>query len=314
MSMRARLSLVLSMLVLGGCFGSHSVDEDAGPPLPDGGVWVDCYTALWSGREGQACSFDESCGEITCGDEGGRELLCLGGQLRFVERICTIAAWDRCETYLAGGGHPGDACNLESFGDCSRPAGEPCCQRQITCDPTYRLVIDEVSCTDGCVPPELCEDYAPPPPEHPTCRSASECSGGFPCVPVGTPPGCGICLPTVRECEGRFSCEPGYVCVEEPTPCGCEPELSSFCRPVCSEDGCLEGERCGDVCEPIPCSEGFGCPPNTYCPGPDEDPAGPVDAHGCARIGCAIDADCECGVCIDGLCQSGPGICQPPAP
>ena len=312
--MPARLSLVLSVLALGGCFGSHGANEDAGRPLPDGGIWTDCYAALWGGSEGQPCSFGASCGDFPCGGAPGRELLCLGGQLRFVDRICTIAAWDSCETYLAGGGHPGDACIAGPFGECVVPTDEPCCPRVVSCDASTHLIFDEVVCRRGCLEPGLCEDYEAPPPEQPTCRSSSECSGGIPCVPAGTPPGCGICRPTTRECEGRFSCEPGYVCVEEPTPCGCEPELSSFCRPVCSEDGCLEGERCGDVCEPIPCSEGFGCPPNTYCPDPHDEPAGPIDAHGCARIGCAIDADCECGTCVEGLCQSGPGVCQPPAP
>lgn len=316
--LRARLSLPLSLLVLGGCFGAHSTGEDAGPsPIPDGGeLWVDCFDALRSGSEGQPCAFTDSCGEPRCG-ESGRELLCLSGQLHFVERICTLGPWESCEDYLAHDGVPGSPCVPGTFGSCSSPveapAEEPCCTRQARCDPDSWLTVEEVDCI-GCGEPELCEDYAPPPPEHPSCRSTSECTGGAACVPAGTPPGCGICQPATRECESRFACDPGYVCVEELARCACDGEPSSFCRPVCAEGSCPEGERCADVCEPIPCDEAYACPANTFCAGPDADPPGPVDAHGCARLGCESDADCDCGACVEGLCQSGPGYCQPPAP
>lgn len=304
--MHARRLFVLSALLFGGCFETHLTGDDAVPPSSDGGVWTDCWAAFSSGREGERCAFDASCGETPCGDDGGLELLCLGGRLRFVERICSIPV-PECEHYLANGGSPGQACEPTTFGDCSRPVGR-CCHREITCDATTDRVIDEVQCTHECEERSLCEDYALPPPERPTCTSSSEC-GGLSCVPADTPPACGLCPPVVRECEGHDECGPSHVCVEEEY-CDCDSGPSSFCRPVCSEDDCAEGERCRDVCEPIPCGAGFECPPNTYCTTPHDEPPGPVDAHGCTRLTCATDAECACGVCIDGLCQSGPGICQ----
>src|SRR5690606_11438767 len=152
--LRARLSLPLSLLVLGGCFGAHSTGEDAGPsPIPDGGeLWVDCFDALRSGSEGQPCAFTDSCGEPRCG-ESGRELLCLSGQLHFVERICTLGPWESCEDYLAHDGVPGSPCVPGTFGSCSSPveapAEEPCCTRQARCDPDSWLTVEEVDCI-GC--------------------------------------------------------------------------------------------------------------------------------------------------------------------
>lgn len=317
--MRARLVFFALLSSFGGmasgCFGSHADGDspDAGPAPVDGGVWTECFDALVRGSEGEPCNFATSCSEPSC-DESypGREVLCLDGWLRFVERICTIAPWTSCEEYLPYG-HPGDYCDASRFEACAVPSDDPCCTRNVRCGGSF--VIDEVVCLEGCVMQPACEDYASPPPELPACRSASQCAEGEACVPPGASRGCGgACRTPMRECATDAECEAGSVCVEELIACSCDGGPDTVCRPPCTAGSCLEGETCGPdgVCAPTSCEDGYACPPNTACAAPGD--AGPEDAHGCVRRACDGDADCECGVCLDGQCFSGPGVCRLPAP
>lgn len=316
--MRA-LALFACSLTLAGCFDMHGRhdDDDGGTPIDSGRFFTDCHDALWSGASGDACSFAESCSDIApCSDEPTREVMCLGGRLQFFTRTCTLAPWERCEDYVAGfprEGLPGEACFEHSFGECTVATDEPCCDRIVTC--SSGIVSDEVSCRRGCIEGPTCEGYEPPPPELPLCRTSAECERGEPCVPPGTPRACGICMPTPHECTSSADCAAGDVCVHEPVPCTCDGDLGTFCRPACTVDSCDEGERCGSdgLCAPIHCSEGYACSDNTRCE-TTSTPAGPIDAHGCWRLPCTGDAECDCGACVEAYCYDGPGLCQPPVP
>ncbi len=317
--MRA-LAVFACSLTLTGCFDVHGRvgDEDAGAPIDSGRFFTDCWAALSGGENGDACSFDDSCGDVLpgCGEpEPGREVACLGGRLQFFTRTCTLAPWERCEDYVADyphDGFPGAACIEETFGECAETI-DPCCRVVVTC--RGGAVHEEHDCHDGCVEGPTCEGYAPPPPEFAPCRSTGDCASSESCVPPGVPRACGICAPVPLECDGAADCGEGEVCVRENVPCSCEPVLGALCRPACTTDSCAEGERCGSdgACEPIACDEGWVCPDNTRCSA-ETGPALAVDAHGCFRIACASDIDCDCGACIDGLCYDGPGTCQPPVP
>lgn len=300
-------------IAISGCFGSHGTDDDI--DVPDGGTrWTDCWEALYEGHDGEPCAFDESCSDLTdCGGFGGRELMCLGGELVFFERTCTIAAWSSCDEYLAIGGLRGDACVQETFGECYREI-DGCCVRGVRC--TGGLVDDREECHGPCG--DFCPDYEPPPPELASCRSTAACADGNPCVPPGTPRACGICFPAERNCADHADCPEGSVCSLEEQPCSCDGP-SSFCVARCTDTSCPEGESCGadGLCAAIDCNTGlYECPLNMRCHARcgacDEVP--PLDAHSCWRMNCAFDTDCDCGACVDGLCQSGPGACTPPVP
>jgi hypothetical protein len=194
-----------------------------------------------------------------------------------------------------------------------------------------------------------CEDTSESAPV-PACRSVSDC-GGTPvkCCPAGSncwpgacplpPTNCptsfecttdadcapnGTCVRTVEgcpQCEHRECVYPPPACTQSPDNCGpiarCQADGS--CAPLLCDDGyeCPEGSRCKvdsaraneHGCEKIPCDDGWSCEENTRCTAP-EDPA----SHGCAPLTCSSDADCDCGFCVNGLCQSNLGMCSyPPA-
>jgi hypothetical protein len=60
-------------------------------------------------------------------------------------------------------------------------------------------------------------------------------------------------------------------------------------------------------CSPISCVGGaYTCPSNTDCK------AGSTAFHQCVRRPCTTDAACDCGACIQGLCQDHLFVCSPP--
>jgi hypothetical protein len=227
-----------------------------------------------------------------------------------VTRICSPAPVRDCAEYLARGGVPGVFCLDDQFEGCTLDEGD-CCARRIDC--VGGVVVDQRACGD-CVD-DVCPGYAPPPPEHPTCTSTLACEG-LPCVPPGTPRGCGFCRPAEHECEGDGDCGPGSFCVERPASCLCDGATQRVCEIDCrtaESDPCAAGERCASDgrCRPLSCEGEWACGVNLRCtPGADAI----TDAHGCSRLACDTALDCDCGSCIDGLCYDGPGTCEPPVP
>ena len=112
-----------------------------------------------------------------------------------------------------------------------------------------------------------------------------------------------------RQCETDTECGTGMVCVEYVDSC-CElsGEASSRCQAACSAGSCAEGEACDTSghCQLVHCNDGYACPTNTRCDANAE-------GHGCVRLDCAVDGDCDCGYCAGGVCRDALGACTPPA-
>ncbi len=148
-----------------------------------------------------------------------------------------------------------------------------------------------------------CDSYTPPPASTDTpCRSVDDCPDGTCWAPGATGPfyALGFCP---RDCEADADCQEG-VCVPFNGGFDC-----AQCLPACSTGGCHLWETCGadGHCRPTSCEDGYTCPPGATCaPG-----SGGTDAHGCVLQSCTDDAQCDCGACVLGYCQAGPGRCEP---
>lgn len=187
---------------------------------------------------------------------------------------------------------------------------------------------------------------SPPTSTDGLCLSSSDCANApaYRCVLPGNAMAvCGTCQNPQKTCALDGDCSPGGICVEYTPTCACTAGTSTQCQAGCgASNPCPSGERCnassrceatpctedytcGDAqrctpasaladahgCEPLPCSSGgYICPENTRCIG---EPSSSTD-HGCRKLGCAVDADCDCGMCISGQCETGPGYCSPLAP
>lgn len=308
-----RLAMLGLALATAGCFDAHGREGGDGGTAPgDGGrVITSCEEARFA-PDGAACAFVGSCEgmPIPCGPSSS--VSCVDGRIRTLRPICTRALPRNCDEYLAWGLPPGDICLTSDFTGCTLEL-DSCCVRQIDC--RENRIVDDTWCT-GCGPHDTCPGYAAPPPAFPPCTSSADCEGGIACRPPSARDVCGICRPSSRECEADADCGPGGVCAERELPCSCEGEPDTICTIDCrtaESDPCAAGERCSTEdghCRAISCAEGWACALNERCtPG-----AGASDAHGCARLECDDASDCDCGACIDGRCEDGPGVCMPPVP
>lgn len=309
---KIRPSLIALACLTSGCFGVHGSDDPDPDPDPDPPQWTDCYAALEGANGGDTCDFADMCGEFGCDAMDGLTVSCVAGTVRFIERICSPVMWFDCEEFRdSGWGTVGDLCDSSSFGTCGEPLVD-CCGTSYRCD--GGIVEADSFCADGCEELPFCEDYMPPPPEAELCTSASECPGAVPCVPAGSLAHCGVCIEPVYDCMVDRDCDSGEVCATSTPDCACGP--SYVCQPRCTEGSCDEGFACNSagVCQPVSCHDGFGCPSNTRCFDGGPGRPGFVDQHGCQRVSCVDDLECDCGTCIDGWCHSGPGVCQVLAP
>ena len=166
------------------------------------------------------------------------------------------------------------------------------------------------------------------------CMTDDDCGNGV-CEAFADP--CSCFAEPAFECRAACtadSCTKGERCA-----------ANGHCETMLCNDGwsCTDDERCNpeasraDVhgCEPIACADGWECREGSVC---DPDGAGPHDAHGCrilhcqepggvtcgdnldcdASTGgngcrvrrCTADAECDCGTCVMGGCQSRPGVCD----
>jgi predicted small lipoprotein YifL len=156
-----------------------------------------------------------------------------------------------------------------------------------------------------------CPGYVKPPFVPPgsgaDCRSGADCTGEEFCWLPGMTI-CGACPVPIDQCVTDEDCS-GGVCVEDPMFCdSCPQEPGTICIPRCTAGSCLEGELCEETtghCVPVLCTDGYSCPPNSRCGGEGEG-----DGHRCVTLRCSVDTDCDCGVCIGGVCMDGPGACS----
>ncbi|MBK8592281.1 MAG: hypothetical protein IPN77_24820 [Sandaracinaceae bacterium] len=150
-------------------------------------------------------------------------------------------------------------------------------------------------------------------PPQTDCRTSADCLGGTQCFGASDS-FCGICQLPMRDCEDDTECSAGSWCRF-----GAARLLwwrGDHLCPICGANGvaCEEGEICDSAtgrCERNGCLFlDLACPENHEC-----DPERPdADALGCARRGCNVDSDCDCGFCVTGTCEAQLGFCSfPPA-
>ena len=161
------------------------------------------------------------------------------------------------------------------------------------------------------------------------CRADRECGGNEFCEGAVLPddPVCGVPCQSMKTCAGDGDCSGGGVCVEYVGPCCRDGEgTNTSCQLTCTDDAaCGKDRRCradGRGCEAVPCDDGFTCPVETRCDRASAAFQGRlVDPlftplrhheldHGCVRLGCVHDSDCDGGVCVAELCQETAGVCE----
>jgi hypothetical protein len=181
----------------------------------------------------------------------------------------------------------------------------------------------------GVLPPGKCCDTSPcwpasacpiPPSMCGTINTGTGSSDPTECTSDDDCPPDGICVTTFSgcpQCPHRACQYPPPLCIEEPDSCGTTAvcQADGTCAPLSCDDGyaCGDGSRCavgsaradGHGCELIPCDDGWMCEENTRCTAPTE-PA----SHGCIKLECQSDTDCDCGYCVNGACRSSLGMCS----
>jgi hypothetical protein len=102
---------------------------------------------------------------------------------------------------------------------------------------------------------------------------------------------------------GAYTCSADALCA--PTRAGADPH---GCSPKsCSADGyvCPTGTGCKQAsgadlhgCKILRCDQGgAACPVNYRCD------AASTSYNGCSQLACTTDAQCDCGACVNHLCQ-----------
>jgi hypothetical protein len=147
------------------------------------------------------------------------------------------------------------------------------------------------------------------------CASGAVCTGDAVCLgPDTSDVGCGV--PPMEFCAGDADCG-GLRChavVDSCSPDGFGSDCAAACDPasnpcapglVCAAGACVV-ETCVD--QPAVCAPWQVCDPAA---------AGvlaPVweQSTGCVFVACTDDAVCGGGACVNGLCQSGLGVCGEP--
>ena len=222
----------------------------------------------------------------------------------------------------SGGGSPGTgglcpgtlaldpqqtACALGTFCD-NRPCVDP---RPATADPFGGcFVLYRPRCAEDseCDPPLVCaglpdcDKTCAEPCTAESCGDHQECDATGHCQPLS--------------CTVNYACPAGTICAparsfvpgatyESRDPHGCSPAS-------CVDDGftCPAGTLCDPTlgsdlhgCNPAHCDQGGSCPLNQRC-----DPTSATLDH-CVGLACRADADCDCGLCLSGFCQTQPGFC-----
>ena len=194
------------------------------------------------------------------------------------------------------------------------------------CDANGQPVVVPCNPGDSCTPPGLCQG--------PGCHNDGECQPGNSCVSPDAPPQCGAQpVPEPDQCAQSSECAPGSVCDFAQDPCN---QHHLACVPACGADPtCVTGDQCDCAvdeqcnagrCEARACQDGvFLCPSHQVCNARRPNPLVDGNDHGCDPSSCTTDADCPPnpggfivflppGHCVDFVCASGPGACQPPVP
>jgi hypothetical protein len=147
--------------------------------------------------------------------------------------------------------------------------------------------------------------------EGSTCRDTGDCDTGLSCGGPDDRQPCGIA--PRQECATDNDCQ-GMRC--HAIADSCSPDgVGSECRLACTGDGeCGAGFHCDNgACAAIPCTTG-SCGALEVCDLSGITASTPIydRTDGCRPIACTSDAPCGDGVCVNAVCQSGPGTCKKP--
>ena len=229
-----------------------------------------------------------------------------------------------CPGYIPPSGTPCRSTADCLAGFCTLNPGPPGCGFQ---SQPMRLCNTDADCTNGfCLPAKTKAPCATGPDIVCVARcTATSCAAGERC---GTDGHCQI-----FPCAEGFACPSGWVCAPERTgvdPNGCATASCAtdgwtcgaphtHCEPSAKKGVDLHG------CAPDTCDTGaFTCGANQACGAPGDvngchctsDAACPMNSHCdgtlgvCLTMACTTDTDCDCGACINKICQPGLWACQ----
>lgn len=156
----------------------------------------------------------------------------------------------------------------------------------------------------------LCDPAQTVPAPDRSCTVHADCSGDQVCQGPDEPDVCGVA--PLEECASDAECGDLFchAIID-----GCSPDgIGSQCEASCDETLCGQGFSCiADACVADLCTEGFTCPAHQKCDPSAITAESPIHerTHGCVNIVCSEDEVClEGHVCVNGICQTGEGVCQ----
>lgn len=211
---------------------------------------------------------------------------------------------------------PGYSVNCHADSDCT--SGQICGETETTLsDPSWcepKVCVASMDCQPACTSTSCSADEVCDPGNGRCwpllCTAGFTCGPGFVCDLAGAADAHG-CAPLQCAMDG-YACPGGTHCAtpEEGAARACG--MTSAGEIVCSSSsadahGCLPDLCPGGSCCPGDCAGGLPCPENHDCVDLFHlcgDPGGCTDPpHQCVRRSCTIDAECDCGRCVLGLCE-----------
>jgi hypothetical protein len=112
----------------------------------------------------------------------------------------------------------------------------------------------------------------------------------------------------IRPCDDGYDCAKDLKCAPKDAGAdehGCAPRSCASDSFECADDlACAEGQNTdANGCSQVSCADGFSCAPNFDC-----HPKSSADHH-CEKRSCKLDAECDCGFCIQDHCEPRLFVC-----
>lgn len=206
--------------------------------------------------------------------------------------LCFISA--ACDDTTRGGGQ-GSSADVACVVDSDCKPGTVCPQPPGEIESTCKPVCTPTSCAKG----EICDPngHCFPLP----CNAGYQCKDGDRCDFSRADQDAHGCAVMKCDVDG-YACPSGSHCILPlPAECFCPPHHCNF--PNCALDVDVHG------CGPDPCTQGAACPENFDCDPTSVNYA--TGITGCVLRGCSADSNCDCGLCVAGVCED-PDACPAP--
>lgn len=301
----------------GGCLGADtcSYGQECCCGQCSASLVCTCAGGSW------ACYYTDFCLRPGCGDTIQPDAT---ADATWSDAAADLAANDASDATTGGDTSDATSADVEKDLASACPSDSPMGMQDGGCLTGQRCEYGQECCCGECAPSLVCECFGgawgchntdfclipgcpqDPPPEG-RCRESADCQGGAWCKDADEPMPCGICRHPEITCQADGECEPGWICetVQPPNLCLCE--VTTLCQPACGSDlPCPAGQACvAGHCGPATCASDDQCPAFFACG---------ADTGTCARQGCAADADCGPGACVNAQCFPDFGVCQLPVP